>query len=529
LAGRSYEELFASVSPMLHLWSLSIEAQLYLLLPLVIMVAAVMGGRRRGIGFILGFGFVVSTIISILTTSSDRLYYGTDTRAAELLAGALLACAWRPSVDRAADDWWRTVGRWIPVVALVGVVTTARVSTTGSPWVYSGALSLFALASMVLVVGAIQPGPLRRVLQWRPLVRIGLVSYGLYLYHWSIFVWMSPERTGLEGEILFVARLMVTGLVTMVSYLIVETPIRRRRILIAPGSVRAATIGAIAIGVIVPSTWLHAVDTAVETNRQVLATVPPNDDTVDALRILVIGDSTSENLARAFADAGDPLLGVVSAGVIGCPLVSTAEVFDRPGTTRDSTYCPDTVQSIRDSVAEVDAVVVVAGVANQWDYRALDGTVVKVGSEDYRNRLRNWIEGVHEALAMTGVPMVIFEAPMTRSSDIVLGDEPEAVAAWNAMIEEFDETWVSVGRLAYSDLLSDPESVAGRAERPDGVHLEREFAARLASTELVPRLREIHRSLLQQMDAVGCRRVIDDRATLEVARCRANGPVVTSP
>lgn len=534
LAGRSYEELFASVSPLLHLWSLSIEAQLYLLLPVVVMIVANWGGRRLGIGLILGVGFVVSTIIAVLATSGDRLYYGTDTRAAELLAGALLACAWRPSADRTSNDhvsgrWWRTIGRWIPVVALGGVLVTARVTTTSSPWVYSGALSLFALASVVLVMGAIQPGPLRRVLEWRPLVRIGLVSYGLYLYHWPIFVWMSPERTGLDGEILFAVRLAATGLVTMFSFLVVETPIRRRRALITPRSARAATVTALVVGLIVPIVWLGTVDTSVETNREVLATVPASNDTVDALRLLVIGDSTAENVARAFADTEDPRLGVVSAGVIGCPLVSAAEVFDRPGATQDSTYCPDTVQVIGESPADVDAVVVVAGVANQWDYRALDGTIVPVGSEEYRDRLRRWMEAVQDALAETGVPMVIFDAPVTRSSDTVLGDEPEAVAAWNAMIEEFDDTWVSVGRLAYAELLGDPDSEAGRLERPDGVHLEREFAARLAITVLVPRLRELHRSLLAQMDAVGCRRIVDDRATLEVRRCRTDGSVVTPP
>lgn len=529
LAGRSYEELFASVSPLLHLWSLSIEAQLYLFLPVAVTVVAAMGGRRRGIGFILGIGFVVSVVISVLTTNGDRLYYGTDTRAAELFAGALLACAWRPSVEGTSGRWWRIIGRWIPVVALGGILVTARVTRTSSPWVYSGALSLFAVASAVLVMGAIRSGPVRRVLRWRPLVGIGLVSYGLYLYHWPIFVWMSPERTGLEGTVLFAVRLAVTGFVTVLSYLVVETPIRRRRMLNTPRLVHAATVSAVAVGLIAPVVLLRTMDSAVETNREVLATVPSNDDTVDALRILVIGDSTAENLARAFADTEDPLLGIVSAGVIGCPLVSAAEVFDRPGATQDSTYCPDTVQIIRESGADVDAVVVVAGVANQWDYRALDGTVVSVGSKDYRDRLRSWMEAVQAVLAGTGVPMVIFDAPVTRSSDTVLGDEPEAVAAWNAVIDEFDDTWVSVGRLTYAELLSDPDSEAGRAERPDGVHLEREFAARLAITDLVPRLRELHRSLLADMDAVGCRRVVDDRATLDISRCRSSSSAVTSP
>lgn len=532
LADRSYEELFASVSPLLHLWSLSIEAQLYLVVPAVIVAAAALGLRRRGIGVVFALGVVAGTAVSVLIDNVDRLYYGTDTRAAELLAGAVLACVWQPAVVATGNGHAlrRSLGRWGSLVVLGGVLVLTRLTTTSSTWLYSGALSLFALASVVLVIAAVRPGPVRRLLQWTPLVKVGLVSYGLYLYHWPIFVWMSPERIGFGGVLLFVVRLAATGLVTIASYLAIETPIRRRRVLNSGRSMRGAAI-AVVVALFFPLVWLHGSDTAVETNQEVLTTVPSDVsiDDAEALRVLVIGDSTAENVARAFADAGDPRLGVVSAGVIGCPLVAAVEVFDRPGTAQDSTYCPDTVQIIGESATDVDVVVVVAGVANQWDYRAADGTVVRVGSEDYRQRLRTWMESVQNTLAKTGRPVVFFDAPPTRSSDTVLGDEPEAVAAWNGMIRELDDLWVSVGTLAYADLLSDPNSATGRTERPDGVHLEREFAARLAATRLVPQLRLIHSELLMQMNAVGCRRDDGSGATLDVEKCHRDSSVVTTP
>lgn len=537
LADRSYEELFASVSPLLHLWSLSIEAQMYVVVPVVVLLAAKLHLRRRGIGVILVLAFVMSTAISILVTNSDRLYYGTDARAAELLAGAALACFWRPGsgFGRIEARWWRFIAGAASVVAFGAAMLIARFTTTGSAWVYSGALSAFALLSALLVVAVVRPGPLSTMLGWRPLTAVGAISYGLYLYHWPIFVWMTPDRTGVDGVALFAARLAVTGAVTVLSYVVLETPIRRRRMLASAGAARLVTLAALAAVLILPFVALDSVSDEVETGQRVLATVPEVGDLAPGapqgpdgvLRVVVIGDSTAENIARALADTGDPLLGVISAGVIGCPLVPTAEVFDRPGASQDSTYCPDTVQVVAETSSDVDAVVVVAGVANQWSYRGRDGVVVEVGGDEYRQRLRQWMDRVQEVLAAKGLPVIFFDAPLTRSSDAVLGDEPTAVDSWNEMIDELDRTWLSVAKLRYARLLSEPNSPAGRSERPDGVHLERSFAARLAATRIVPELRNLYRRSTEEMDAAGCRYLLGGRPALDAARCRAVDSITT--
>lgn len=531
-ANVSYEELFATVSPLLHLWSLAIEAQLYLVLPIVIMVAAATGLRRHGIGVVLAGFAVASAVVSAVFLSGDRLYYGTDARAAELLAGAVLACWWRPSEQRlvephVAERIWT---RWIPPVTLTAVLVIARVTTTGSDWVYSGALAGFALLSVVLVIGAVESGPLRRVLECRGLMIVGTVSYGLYLYHWPIFVWMTSDRVGLDGVALFAVQVAVTASVSATSYLILESPIRRRGIL---ASGRIAAPAALVVAVALPLVWLDAHRTTVQTTERVLTTVPPTtagqEGAVEALRILVIGDSTAENLARAFADAADPSLGVISGGVIGCPLLLAAEVFDRPGETQDSTYCPDNLRILADNADSVDAVVIVAGVANQWDRRPRDGgEVIEVGSDEYRRDFATWMEEVQSVLATAGIPVIVFDSPTTRTSDDVLGDEPEAVAAWNEVIMAFDDTWISVGRLGYSRFLSDPNTEAGRRERPDGVHLDRDVAADLARRELVPALFDLYADVLGDMEGFGCRIAdVDGGWRLDLDRCRATA--LTSP
>ncbi|MFM8483231.1 MAG: acyltransferase family protein, partial [Actinomycetota bacterium] len=319
-ANVSYEELFATVSPLLHLWSLAIEAQLYLVLPIVIMIASSTRLRRRGIGVVLAGCAVASAVGSAVFLSGDRLYYGTDARAAELLAGAVLACWWRPPDQRMAEPHvaGRVWTRWIPLGACAAVLIIARVTTTSSDWVYSGALAGFALLSVVLVAGAVESGPLRRLLEYRGLTIVGTVSYGLYLYHWPIFVWMTSDRVGLDGVALFAVQLAATAAVSATSYLILESPVRRRRIL---ASGRIAAPAALVVAEALPFVWLDAHRTTVQTTERVLTTVPPttagSGSVAETLRILVIGDSPAENLARAFADAGDPSLGVISGGVIG--------------------------------------------------------------------------------------------------------------------------------------------------------------------------------------------------------------------
>lgn len=546
-AGMSYEELFSSKSPLLHLWSLSIEAQMYIVVPLLVIVGAALGLRRRGLAVLMTLGVIASVMISVFSVEGDRLYYGTDSRAAELLMGALLACMWPATQWRSTQQdstngtemrsRYRSVSSCFPLVVFIGVIAISLFTTTGSPWVYSGALGGFSILSAALVYGSIQPGLLRRFLSLGPLVIIGRVSYGLYLYHWPIFVWLTPERTDLDGVTLFVVRLLATSLVTAVSYVALESPIRRRRFLTSPGSTRSVTAVAFVVSLLGPLVFLSPYRAVVEINQEVLTTVAPmtttpgdigGENQKQPLRVVVLGDSTAENVARAFADAADPNLGVISAGVIGCPLLPATRVYDRPGATQDATYCPDNLDVLRQYVFDVDAVVIVGGVANQWDFEPRDSsTIIEVGSISYRSAFVQWMQEAQTILAEVGVPMIIFDAPMTRQSDTVLGDESSAVTAWNEVIAEFDRSWESVRLLPFSQFLSDPNSDAGRLERPDGVHLDRNIASALARQSLIPLLREIYRDVVMQMIDTKCRFLgSNQKWQLDTTLCRTG---TTSP
>lgn len=242
-AGQSYGELFEAPSPLLHTWSLSIEEQAYVVLPLLVVGAGAVGAGagatgaagarravRRRVAAVLGALAVASVGIGALgLVGGDRAYYGTDARAAELLLGALLACA---LAGRRLDDPFRcaATGRLLRVagpVALVAVLLSWGLVDQRSAWLARGGLAAHALVACVVIAAALVPGaPLTRALGSRPLVAAGLVSYGLYLYHWPLFWWLSPERTGLDGPALLTVRLVATASLALASYRWLEQPIR---------------------------------------------------------------------------------------------------------------------------------------------------------------------------------------------------------------------------------------------------------------------------------------------------------------
>lgn len=530
VAQLSYEEIFSTESPLIHLWSLAIEEQLYLVVPLVAATVAMTGRGRRTLGAVALVLAVCSTAVSILFTGGDRLYYGTDTRAAELLIGVAAAALVGPRL-LSGDVRVSRLTSWLAPTALVAVVAISRVSSTNSAWVYEGYLPAFAVLSLVCVLGAVVPGPMRTILSIEPLVRIGRLSYGLYLFHWPIFTWFDAERLGFAGVALFAVRVAITACVTWISFVLIETPIRKRRVLKSRQSFVIALALAMVVAVVVPLSLLDSVSGRPTTDVRVLSTLPaassggivssnePSNPSMQPLRVLVIGDSTAENVARALATVES--FGVVSAGVLGCPLVAAVEVFDRPRASQETAYCPDNVDIVRSRASDIDLLFVVGGVSNQWAYRNPSGTVVEPGSLRYQQEYDELMNDLLVALAPVGVPIVVLDNPSTRPDDAVLGDEASAHAAWRAQIQRWDRAWVSVTRISIDEALAPADSAQGLSQRPDGVHLEESFAAELARSVLGPGLNERYREMVVELGESGCRSVIDGKAELVLESCRS--------
>ena len=523
-SGHSYGELFASPSPLQHLWSLSIEEQLYVVVPVIIAGLFAVGLRRRGIGVVLLVGVFGSTIATMLISGHEHIYYGTHTRAAELLLGAALACLFGQRIEQLATKParpWST----LYLLPLLGVVLLAKFSTVDSAWVYSGALTLFGLLSVVCLIAAIQGGPVRAVLSWSVLVRVGEVSYGLYLIHWPVIVWLNTDRLDVNPTALFGAQVVVTVLLTVLSYWLIEQPIRHRKVLRSVPVALGAFVASVVAAVVLASAVLASTSGRVDTTPEILVTLAPDTTNVNEgvtttvadamptridrtvpLNILVIGDSTAENIATALAGASDGNLGVISGGVLGCPLLKVAFVRDRKDSQQDVAYCPENEQLVRDHVADVDAVVIVAGVANQWAFQYTDSDMwIEPGSDQYKTDLDQFLFNIEDIVAPYGLPVLVFETPPVRDNPKILGDDISALVRWANVIAEWDATWHSVKMVPYADALSDPNSDEGKKERPDGVHLAEDFGQELARVILIPRLRDKYFDALSEMQETGCR------------------------
>ncbi len=256
-AGQGYSDLFAAPSPVLHFWSLAIEEQCYVAFPLVVAGALALGrGRRVVLGVTLAVALVASIVAGHFAYAPGeniaRFYFGTDTRVAELLIGALLA------VVLAVRGSPKTVGRrssWVlavcGAVALVGIVWSWHGVDLHDPALYRGGFVVHATAVALVIVAAQTRGPAASVLGVAPLRWLGRISYGAYLYHWPIFLWLTPGRTGLATPLLSLLRLGVTFAAAEVSARVLEDPIRSRRVLKrAAPRLAIPAMAALALGVV---------------------------------------------------------------------------------------------------------------------------------------------------------------------------------------------------------------------------------------------------------------------------------------
>jgi peptidoglycan/LPS O-acetylase OafA/YrhL len=231
-SGHSYWEIFSRPSPLQHYWSLSIEEQFYLVYPALLIGIYVLSARpRRALRAVLVVLMLVSTGLmvglSVLGVAPARLYYGTDTRASEFLMGALLSAL---LVRRGEIHPWRGSGfRVVTLLAVGWVAAVVMLVEQDSTFLYRGGFALYSIATLVLINAALQPSAVRTVLSLPPLPWLGAVSYGAYIYHWPIYLWLDAERTGLRDTALLAVQMAVTLGAAAVSYRFFEQPIRAGR------------------------------------------------------------------------------------------------------------------------------------------------------------------------------------------------------------------------------------------------------------------------------------------------------------
>ena len=269
VAGVSYFEQFLTPSPLKHVWSFSIEEQFYLFAPLFLIAGLRWGGRRgREVLLALSVLGALSSAwwmsrVHVVGEDPSRAYFGTDTRAQALFVGIAMALAvhlyGQPGTER---------GRRL--LALIAYPATAfhlwAVLTVSErdAWMFeSGGFLLIAVASGAALLGLSQEAPwspLHRFFAWLPVRYAGRISYGLYLYHWPIYLLVDSERAGslfgverVTGWSLLALHLSMTAVVSVVSFHLIEQPFVKRKWPFTMKQLRpsmAAFAGATAVAVI---------------------------------------------------------------------------------------------------------------------------------------------------------------------------------------------------------------------------------------------------------------------------------------
>jgi peptidoglycan/LPS O-acetylase OafA/YrhL len=253
----SYFEAVGRPSLLQHLWSLAVEEQFYLIWPPILVLGLCIGATRlrsRRVLRVALFGAGASAVAMALLyapgVDPSRIYYGTDTRATGLLCGAALAFLWSPGEKYRPSEarhrrlqlagrgrfrrrWGWTVPLLLDILgfaALGSLVWFCLNLGEFQPFLYMGGFALVGLATTATIMAVVHPYTLigARLLGWSPLRWIGVRSYGIYLWHWPVFMVTRPELdVPFDGLSLLALRLAATVILADLSYRYVETPIRR--------------------------------------------------------------------------------------------------------------------------------------------------------------------------------------------------------------------------------------------------------------------------------------------------------------
>lgn len=238
-SSQSYFEFIGRPPVLKHLWSLSVEEQFYLIWPAIAFLL-VRKFNRRGVRIVALVVAVLSTVWMIVLSVSNgfpdyqdpsRAYFGTDSHCMGLLIGAALATAWRPGRLRGdlapAARWLITA---VGAAALLGVLYFFFFVGEYTTWLYrsGGFLVLSVIVGLLIAMATHPASRLGPLLGTQPLRYVGQRSYGLYLWHWPIFMVTRPILdVPLDGPALFGLRLALTFGIAELSYRFVEMPIRR--------------------------------------------------------------------------------------------------------------------------------------------------------------------------------------------------------------------------------------------------------------------------------------------------------------
>jgi peptidoglycan/LPS O-acetylase OafA/YrhL len=441
------------VTPLAPNWSLSVEEQWYIVWPLALALLLKVARHRRRAVLVTTAGLAVLSATSMALTPTDdgivRVYYSTYTRAFELLIGAVLAILLQhagpvthPAARRALG-----VGGWLCAAFLGVLLLFARTTDIA---LYRGGLVLVCLATAVVILAVTRTtNALQRSLSLRPLIGLGLISYGVYLFHGPLFAILTPERVDVDGYLLFAVRVAVTiGFATLV-YRLLERPIRSGALRTLRGPVLAVCGSFAAIAVLVVSTaWVERLPSATTITRGGIAFYERQraGSAPNTQRILVAGEANAFMLQNRLGNhfATKDSVGV-SFGLFGCGIVLGRVALDT-GTFSPQAGCNEWPDAFRRVAAAYQPHVAILMVGDQAIFdRVLDGEIVRPGDEAWNAMFEQQLDMARESLTGTGAQFAVVTSscgllPPAGAPFATAEEDPSRIAAVNDVIRNYART-----------------------------------------------------------------------------------------
>ncbi len=546
---QSYFAALGRPSLLRHLWSLAVEEQWYLGWPVAFWAGLrLVGGKvHRLVVPIVALAIASSAWMAFLydpNADPSRVYYGTDTRAAGLLLGAALACGFAPwrrrnegaaRVRSAREGYvWDAAG--LVALGLLGLAF-CRVDEF-STWLYRGGFFQVSLISIVAIAVVVHPAArlVPGVLGLRPIVWIGVRSYGIYLWHWPIFMITRVQDLGFDGPPQLALRLVLTVVVAELSYRFVELPVRQgalprlwRSMQVAraqrpdlAGRIGLATlvVGAVMATVVVrvasaqppvdangpagpvvtnpsvtPSTVSITATSGVPTSAVTGATVAagvapttpgPTTPFTGHPTVVVVGDSVARTLAKLAPASAVAQFQLVNGAVEGCSVAEGVMRSSRGQRRNLAAECKGWQTKWANAVTSSGASIALVQVG-AWDVfdLQLGGQWYPFGSPEVDAHLRDQLVSGIAALKGAGAKVALLEVPCRRPVDggglkaLPERGDDQRTAHFNQLMRQAaaaDPTHVTfvTGPAAYC---TDPKVATDLGNRWDGVHYDRRGAA----------------------------------------------------
>jgi peptidoglycan/LPS O-acetylase OafA/YrhL len=453
----------ASSLPVLrHLWSLAVEEQWYLIWPLLFVFvfgAKWMRPKISGALLLLCSGAIMfATALRFVQDDETRtnfLYLSTLTRSSGLLLGAAVAMLWRPWRKNSLPSWWKSSLADALAVASIAVIGVLMATVhVADKRLYQGGLAITTIASAVIIAVVMRPNGLfvKKFFSQELFVEIGRRSYGLYLWHWPIFV-VAHARD--SGNRLAVA-LALTVIINEFVYQYVEIPTRQgalgnwlhnrqqlsamhRRLPVLITAAVVASLGITGVKVV----GIEARDLSIDTSTaNVIFSVPTTVASASSLpaasttsttiaklprKLVIVGDSQAHSLVVNKPSGIEKTFVITNGSIDGCG------IYDRGvgvgGTNgnfrRNFANCVGFEKKWAKSAttARADVALVVIGAWEVLDLK-INGFTFAVNTSPADTMFRTQMKRGIDALRSTGATVALLEVACMRPVDSKGGPVP---------------------------------------------------------------------------------------------------------